>query len=207
MHAELRARILEGELAPGSRLHQAELSAELGVSRTPLREALSRLAAEGLVEALPQRGARVAGIGVSDMEEAYRARLVIEPAAAAMAAAEPVPASLEEMERAIAEHRRNLDDAFAAFDANRAFHMALVEACGNQFLVRFAEMLWVGRLGRTIYLAQDEPPDFIRRDADEHAAIAAAIRTGDGERARRLTHDHILAALRLLQEVVASQAA
>ena len=82
----LRARILAGALEPGARLHQEGLSEELGVSRTPLREALGRLAADGLVDVLPNRGARVADVRPEDMRAAYEARLVIEPAAAGLAA-------------------------------------------------------------------------------------------------------------------------
>ncbi|MBS1677976.1 MAG: GntR family transcriptional regulator [Actinobacteria bacterium] len=194
----MKTRILAGEMAPGSRLHQAQLSEELGTSRTPLREALSRLAVEGLVELLPQRGARVVDLKLEDMESAYGARLVIEPAAAALAAELADPAAIKKMERAIASHRSHAEDAKAVFQDNRAFHLALVEASGNPFLSRFAESLWVGRLGRTIYTAQGEPLALIQRDAAEHAAIAAAIAAGDPALARRLTHEHIAGARELL---------
>src|SRR3954454_25123984 len=86
VYAILRERILAGELEPESRLHQEGISAELGVSRTPVREAIARLAAEGLVELLANRGARVAAIGEHDMEAAYVARLAFEPLAARLAA-------------------------------------------------------------------------------------------------------------------------
>jgi len=207
VHGVLRERILEGELAPGARLHQSQLSVELGVSRTPLREAISRLASDGLVELVPQRGARVAEVKPAAMDDAYAARLVVEPAAAALAAAQALEPALQAMEAAIGEHRRHLDDPDAAFQANRAFHLALVAASGNEFLERFAQMLWMGRLGRTIYSAQREPPAFIRKDADEHAAIAAAIRRGDAEEAERLTGEHIAAARVLLHEALKEQAA
>lgn len=207
IHAVLRERIREGDLPPGSRLHQSQLSVELGVSRTPLREAISRLAAEGLVELLPQRGARVAEVRPEAMDDAYAARLVIEPAAAALAAAAPDETALRAMDAAIVEHRRHVQRPDLAFQANRAFHLALVAASGNHFLERFAQMLWMGRLGRTIYLTQDEPPAFIRKDADEHAAIAAAVRAGDPKRAERLTYEHIAAARILLHQALADEAA
>src|ERR1044071_6821228 len=82
----IRDRIDDGRLARGSRLHQEDLAAELGVSRTPVREALRRLAAEGRVEMLTNRGARVADIDLDSMPEPYDARLVLEPGAAALAA-------------------------------------------------------------------------------------------------------------------------
>src|SRR3954469_9513906 len=86
VYAILRERILAGELEPDSRLHQEGISAELGVSRTPVREALARRAADGLVDLLANRGARVAGVTTHDMEDAYVARLGIEPLAARLAA-------------------------------------------------------------------------------------------------------------------------
>ena len=94
VYAILRERILAGELEPESRLHQEGISAELGVSRTPVREAIARLAAEGLVELLANRGARVAAVRPGDMEAAYVARLGIEPLAARLAAARRDPAEL-----------------------------------------------------------------------------------------------------------------
>lgn len=197
-HAILRERILAGELAPGSRLHQAGLAKALGISRTPLREALGRLAADGLVELLPNRGARVAEVGPEDMRAGYDARLVIEPAAAALAAARGDRDAIARMRDAIAEHRAALRDVPAAFAANRAFHLALVEASGNPYLVRFAETLWSARLGLRIYETQGEPPEFIARDADDHEAIADAVAARDAARAEELTRGHIAAAMELL---------
>ena len=86
--ALLRAGILSGELAPGSRLVVADLADRYGVSPTPLREALRRLAAEGLVEWLPQRGARVASATRRDAEDLYELRLALEPVALGQSIAE-----------------------------------------------------------------------------------------------------------------------
>ena len=206
VYAELRERILEGELAPGARLHQEGLSEELGVSRTPLREALGRLAADGLVDLLPNRGARVADVRPQDMEVAYEARLVVEPAAAALAAQRATDGVDAGMRAAIAEHRASIDSFAAAFDANRAFHLALVRAAGNPYLDRFAETLWVVRIGMRVYQAQREPPEFIRRDADEHEAIADAVAAGEVDRAHELTRHHISGAIGLLREQLAADA-
>ena len=207
VYAELRERILEGELAPGARLHQEGLADELGVSRTPLREALGRLAADGLVDLLPNRGARVADVRPSDMEIAYEARLVVEPAAAALAAQRATEGVEAEMRAAITAHRASITDFAAAFDANRAFHLALVRAAGNPYLDRFAETLWVVRVGMRVYQAQREPPEFIRKDADEHEAIADAVAAGEVDRAHELTRRHISGAIALLREQLAADAA
>ena len=202
-YAALRERILSGDLHHHAKLHQEELAEELGVSRTPVREALGRLAADGLVELLPNRGARVADITPEDMRSSYEARLVIEPAAAALAARRRDIGATRAMRRAIAAHRTADGDVDAAFDANRDFHLALVAAAGNAFLSRFVELLWARRIGFRIYEAQRESPDLIAMDAEQHAAIADAVERGDGARAERLTREHIADAMGLLLDAVA----
>jgi DNA-binding GntR family transcriptional regulator len=198
VYTELRARILDGDLEHGQRLHQEAVSAALGVSRTPVREALGRLAAEGLVQLLPQRGARVAPVRPEDIRSAYEARLVIEPGAAALAARRPAAErGLDDMRAAI-EAMRGAEEVRAAFLANRDFHLAVVRASGNDHLLRFAEMLWVRRLGLTIYSEQRRLPAFLELDADAHAAIADAIAAGEPNHAERLTWEHIGHAMALL---------
>jgi DNA-binding GntR family transcriptional regulator len=205
VYAALRERIMAGEIAPDERLHQEALAEELGVSRTPLREALSRLAADGLVELLPNRGARVAAVSAEDMEAAYEARLHLEPAAAGLAAQRAEPADLEPMRHAIADHRRAVDDLRRAFMANRAFHLAVVEAAHNPYLLRFAEGLWGGRAAMQFYLTQPEPPAFIATGADDHEAVLDAIAGGDARAAQRLMRDHIVAASKLLRDYLAEE--
>src|SRR5437764_7946604 len=86
VYLAIRERITNGSLPRGGRVHQEDLAEELGVSRTPVREALRRLAAEGLVEMRTNRGARVADVDPGGMRRAYEARLVVEPGAARLAA-------------------------------------------------------------------------------------------------------------------------
>jgi DNA-binding transcriptional regulator YhcF (GntR family) len=121
VHAELLERIVAGELPPGARLRQEALAEELGVSRTPLREALARLVSEGLVEFVPNRGATVANRDFGDMEEAWRARLVIEPGAARLAAERREPAVIERMRDTVVRQRSVADDVTASFALNRDF--------------------------------------------------------------------------------------
>jgi DNA-binding GntR family transcriptional regulator len=169
-----------------------------------VREALGRLAADGLVELLPNRGARVADITPGDMRASYEARLVIEPAAAALAAQRADAAALAAMRAAIAAHRRSYGDVRAAFTANRDFHVELVAASGNEFLARFVEHLWARRIGLRIYEAQRESRALIALDADQHEAIADAVQAHDGELAQRLTREHIGAAMALLLDDIAA---
>ncbi len=186
----LRARILDGSVAPGARLRQEALADELGVSRTPLREALRRLASEGLVELEANRGARVPALTRADLMAAYDARLAIEPGAARLAAVVRDEAALRRMDGAIAAHRRASGSA-ALFEANRAFHLALVAAAANEHLSRLAEFLWAARIGALIYGRQDETAAEVAADADEHAAIAAAVAAADADEAERLVREHV----------------
>jgi DNA-binding GntR family transcriptional regulator len=197
VYAALRFRIVSGELARGTKLRQEALAEELGVSRTPLREALRRLAAEGLVEFLPNRGARVTQLQLKQIRAAYEARLALEPGAARFAARRRPAGEIAAMHAAIADQRRRRRsrDAYAA---SRAFHLALVHAAGNEYLARFAETLWVPGLAEAIYERQAANPDALRHDVPEHAAIVEAIEAGDEDRAAELTRAHIASALATL---------
>ena len=188
----LRERIRTGEIPPGTRLRQEVLAEELGISRTPLREAMRLLAADGLVELEPNRGAIVTALRHDDQVAFWEARLALEPAAARLAAERPSATGIEAMRTAIAEQRSARADG-EGFAANRAFHLALVAAAGNPHLDRFAETLWVRAVGQSIYTAQSSDAAVVAAYADQHAAMLAAIERGDAELAERLTREHILA--------------
>jgi DNA-binding GntR family transcriptional regulator len=191
----IRDRIIQGSLERGARIHQEDLAEELGVSRTPVREALRRLAAEGLVEMRTNRGARVADVCQSDMQSAYEARLVIEPGAARLAAGAGLPAPIARMRAALSAQRRAIPNVRRSFDANREFHIALVQGSGNPFLVQFVQRLWVSRIGEVIYERQSETPERMSLDADEHEQILAAVEAGNGRRAESLTRRHLTEAM------------
>jgi DNA-binding GntR family transcriptional regulator len=194
VYRAVRGAIVAGELPRGARLRQAQLASQLGVSRTPLREALRRLATEGLVVLEPNRGATVVSDDPADMRDAWLARLALEPGAARLAAERRDAAAVERMRHAIGEQRRTAGDLAASFDANRDFHLALVGGAGNSHLSRFAEMLWVPRIGVAILGGQSEDPRRVIAWADEHEQIAAAVAAGEADRAERLTRAHIAAA-------------
>jgi DNA-binding GntR family transcriptional regulator len=201
----IRDRISDGTLPRGGRLHQEDLAAELGVSRTPVREALRRLAAEGLVEMHTNRGARVADIDAADMPTPYEARLVVEPGAARLAAERGLTGPQQRMRDAIARQRAAIPDVARSFAANRDFHIALVEAAGNELVLRFVQNLWVSRIGAAIYELQAETPEQMRQDADEHEEILEAIVGGDARRAESLTRRHVAGALRRLSRLPKSE--
>ncbi|MBV8940896.1 MAG: GntR family transcriptional regulator [Solirubrobacterales bacterium] len=203
VYAAIRERIADGSLPRGARVHQEGLAEELGVSRTPVREALRRLAAEGLVQMRTNRGAKVLDIDRGGMRAAYEARLVIEPGAARLAAKHSNSEAQERMAAALAAQRQALRSVARSFEANRAFHLALVAASGNEFLVRFAEQLWVARIGAAIYERQLKVQERLLLDISEHEQILTAVRTGDGRRAESLTRSHLVEAMRLSTDILA----
>jgi len=193
VYTALRERILSGDLPRASKLRQVSLAEEMGVSRTPLREALRRLAAEGLVDFSPNRGATVSELDFGDMRHAWAARVALEPGAARLAAERRDPDGVAAMREAIADQRSADGERGQSFSANRAFHLALAAASGNPHLTRFAEMLWVPRIGVPIYAAQAAEPAGPSAWADEHERIADAIEGGDADAAERLTRAHVAA--------------
>lgn len=198
VYVVLRARIAGGEIERGSRLHQEDLATELGVSRTPIREALRRLAAEGLVDLFANRGARVATANPEQLRSSYETRLVVEPGAARLAAERLLERPLERMRAAIREEEAAGDSAERHYKANRDFHLALIEATGNPQLVQFMEHVWIGRIGATLYEYGTERPQGLRADHDAHSSIASAIESGNGDEAERLARGHLQRSLALL---------
>jgi DNA-binding GntR family transcriptional regulator len=193
VHAALLERIVAGELAPGARLRQEALAEELGVSRTPLREALVRLSSEGLVEFTPNRGATVAGRDLSDMRQAWLARLVIEPGAARLAAERRDEEAIERLRESVRRQREVAGDVTTSFVLNREFHLTLVAASGNAHLAQFDELLWLTRIGLPIFARQAHGRKQVRAWAREHEAITEAVAAGDPDAAERSTREHIAA--------------
>jgi DNA-binding GntR family transcriptional regulator len=199
VYRRIRSLILSGELPPGEQLRQEALAEGLGTSRTPLREALNRLASEGLIEFRPHRSAVVAQFSQRDIEVDYEARVIVEPAAARLAAERRDPATLLALERAIGAARRAGRDVEALFDANRAFHVALVGGSGNPHLARFVESLWGGRIAPVFYARQARLPGRRTRDVAEHEEILRLVCDGDGDGAARAVREHLDAALTQLR--------
>jgi DNA-binding GntR family transcriptional regulator len=202
VYVAIRDRITSGSLPRGARVHQEDLAEELGVSRTPVREALRRLAAEGLVEMRTNRGARVADIDQGGMRGAYDARLVVEPGAARLAARRRLPEPLARMRAAVASQRRSLRSVERSFEANREFHLALVAASGNDYLLQLVERLWVARIGGAIYERQVETQERMVLDVREHEQILEAIEAGDARRAESLTRRHLADAMRRSMDIL-----
>jgi DNA-binding GntR family transcriptional regulator len=199
VYAALRERIANGELERGSRLHQEDIASEFGVSRTPVREALRKLAAEGLVDLFANRGARVATATDEQLRSSYETRLAVEPGAARIAAKRQIPEAIEAMRAAIREEEKAGRSSAKHFHANRAFHLAVIEGTGNPQLVSFMEHVWIGRIGATLYEARLDPKG-LSADHEAHIAIADAIEKGKPAEAERLVRGHLERALELIFE-------
>lgn len=193
VYRELLEAILTGKIQPGQMLPQDTLARQLGVSRTPLREALMRLASEGLVQLEANRGARVTGLDFGDMQHAWRARIVLESGAARLAAVLREENALDRMRLAIERQRRTADNIEESLLANREFHLALVAGSGNPYLIRFAEMLWTFQIAVPIFGRQAETPGEALAWADDHERILEAVAAGNVDSAEELTRRHISA--------------
>ena len=191
VYDHLREEILTGHLEPGAELAEVALSEQLGVSRGPLREAIGRLAAEGLVTVRPRRGAVVRSLSKEEFLELYQVREALEMMAVRLA----VPrlgaadfATLQGLIETMAKHAER-DEIAEFFEANVAFHGYLFAASGNGKLQEVYRQL-LGQIGRyrirSLALRGN-----LQRSVAEHAAILRAARRGDAERAAHLMSEHV----------------
>lgn len=191
VYEHLRKEILEGRLEPGAELTEVALAEQLGVSRGPLREAIGRLAAEGLVTVSPRRGAVVRSLSKEEFLELYQVREALERMAVQLA----VPRLTDEqfdgltsLTEEMATHAAgNKVEAF--FEANLSFHARLLEASGNEKLQELYQQL-LDQLGR-YRLRSLTLRGNLQRSVSEHKAILRAARRGDAERAAQLMAEHI----------------
>ena len=187
----LRELIEQGRLAPGARLNERLLTAQLGVSRTPLREAFKVLATEGLVELLPNRGAVVTQLDPGRLSEALAVMGALEALAGELACANATDAQLNEIRalhyEMLAHHARG--DLAGYFKFNQAIHLKLVKYSGNATLHTIYRQL-NGNVRRARYMANlsKERWDAAVREHDE---ILAALAARDVKRIKTLLSDHL----------------
>lgn len=190
-YAEIKRRILDNAMPADSQYLEQELAEELGMSRTPVREALIRLADERLVEIIPRHGARVLPLSIEDMREVYELLTELEAVAARRVAERtPSPKQLAELEAAVAAMDQALlrDDLYAWAKHDDRFHRKLVELSGNSRLKSvvgtFSDQVHRARM-QTL-MKRPRPVDSNR----DHAAVVAAIRNGDGNQAYTIHRRH-----------------
>lgn len=200
----LRDRILAGTLAAGEPLRQEALAAELGVSRIPLREALQRLEAEGLVVLLPHRGAVVAELPVDDVRELFELRAMLESDLIRRAVPRATAADHAAVRAAAAAFERALGsgEVGALGEANRRLHLALYQPAGRPRTIDIFTRLH--QQSDRLLRLQLTLTDGGSRAMREHRAIAAASRRGDAAGAARLVRAHILGAGERLARALAA---
>ena len=197
---QIRALVLSGDLSPGARLGQVELAERFGISRTPIREALRRLSGEGLVDFHPNRGFRVADLGLDAVLRRLEVRAIVEPGIARLAAQRRTAEDLKALRQAIAREAK-ARSAGAAHDASRDFHIALARATHNDELVRTLDSLWLVEVGRRLLSRRSASEPWVSADVDDHEAIADAVERQEAERAAALMSSHIGEALQHWQNV------
>ncbi|MGB1655018.1 MAG: GntR family transcriptional regulator [Acidimicrobiales bacterium] len=187
-YADLRNRIVRLDFAPGDVLREDALQELLGLGRTPIREALQRLAREHFITVIPRRGMFVSGIDVSELSMLFETRTVLEPYAARLAAARGTDDHWVRMAGAL----DGVSDAAGNEDLmtiDRLGHEIMWEAAGNRFLVDTLDMLYA-QSDRLWHLYLADVAD-MSHAVEEHGEIMDALRSGDGERAGELTEEHI----------------
>lgn len=202
VYAHLRAGILDNTYPPGTPLPEEALAAKLNVSRVPVREALRRLSAEGLVVIKPRQGATVIELTSKQFLDAYQVREALEVLAIRLATPKLTSTDIDQLDALQTEMQTSADagDANAFFAANAQFHTFLVDKAGNGDLKAMYESL-IDRMRR-----YQRPSLGLRggmtKSIDEHAAILVAIREGDTERATDLMAEHIHVPQSVLEEEI-----
>jgi DNA-binding GntR family transcriptional regulator len=213
----LEEAIVSGEIAPGTVLRQEQLSERFSVSRTPIREALRRLAALGLVSFVPNRGVRVRTLSHDELWEAFLVRAELEALATELAAPRFTPEDLEELEeaeRAFGEATHALrarplegDDRWRLthdwVSANHGFHDVIYRVAEVPLIERLAKSARRSFSGHAVWApGGSEIDDLYERNDREHRAIIGALRAGSAAGARALAREHVLHSFDLLMHVL-----
>ncbi|MBA3733718.1 MAG: GntR family transcriptional regulator [Actinobacteria bacterium] len=209
--------IVSGELPPGTVLRQEQLSERFAVSRTPVREALRRLAALGLVSFEPNRGVRVRTLSREELREAFLVRAELESLATELAAPRMTDADLESLERAEADFSRATQalrsrppDEAERWQrtsdwvrANHGFHDVIYRVADSPLVERLAKSARRSFSGHAVWAPGGSETDALyERNDREHRAIIAALRAGNPGGARTLARDHVLHSYELLVHVL-----
>ena len=187
----LRSLIYDGDLIPGEKLAEQDLCDRFGVSRTPLREALKVLAGEGLVEIIPNRGARVARLTIADLDEAFPVMGALEALAGELACANIKDSQIIEIRRLHKDMMRHYQSGKLPdyFRVNEAIHDAILDAADNATLAKMKDGL-AGRIRRARYRANMSKQRWAQAVA-EHGEILSALEDRDGERLGEILKRHL----------------
>ena len=196
-YAELRTRILSGRYAAGLRLKEEQLATEIGVSRTPIREALRRLNSEHLVKYVSNQGAHVASWSEEDVDQLFTLRSMLESYAAELAAGKITAEQIERLDRLAneidaASRVRDEDHHSQFLELNNEFHRLILAAAHSERLgVIISWLVDIPIMLRTLDRYSDEN---LRRSCAHHHELVAALRARDGNWAAAIMRTHLLAA-------------
>lgn len=193
---KLRENILNGQYQENDELREASIAEELGVSRTPVREAFRQLELEGLIHIVPNKGAYVTGISSSDVADIYEIRSLLEGLCARWATEKITKDKIEEMEEVIllSEFHLAKEHYEQLIELDNRFHMQLYEACGSKILIHLLKDFhqYVQRQRQQTLSDRARSAEAV----EEHKSIMEAIRDGNAERAEKLADEHICNAYR-----------
>jgi len=188
-YMQLRQMIVRLDFATGDVLREDELRVLLGIGRTPIREALQRLQREHFVTVIPRRGMFVSGIEVSELSMLFETRAVLEPYAARLAALRGTAEQWDDMEATLARTADPSLDDEDQLALDRRCHEIIWAASGNRFLLDTLDMLYA-QSDRLWHLYLADVAD-MQHAVDEHQAILAALRSGDGDVVADLLETHV----------------
>lgn len=195
-YQEIRRRIMDGTLVPGSVLEQETLASTLSLSTTPVREALRRLESERLVNLQAHREVRVAPMTVAELQQIYAVRLELDPLAAGLAAEAATDEQLAAVSVSFGQRPR---DPIERLIQNRQLHRGIYAACGNQVLIQILDSLWDrSDRYRMVLLKTDAKEHAIE---SEHGAIVLAFARRDAQALRQLMTDHLQASMRSIVQL------
>jgi DNA-binding GntR family transcriptional regulator len=206
VYQQLRQSIVELDLPPGSPLDEVRLSQQFVMSRTPIREALVRLAADGLVTTLPNRSTIVSPIDFERLPVYFEALSLMYRVSTRVAAVRRRPEDLDKIRLCQAAYTAAVErhDVGGMIGTNRDFHVAIAEAGGNPYFTSFfSRLLDEGRRLLRLYYYQPEEDRLPRRYVGEHDAMIKAIEAGDAERCDELGAAHAAQIVRQIQDYIA----
>ena len=200
-YARILERIVSLEMPPGSVVNEARLREELGIGRTPIREALQRLGRENLVRSVPHRGTFVTDVNITDLARITEVRVVIESHAARLAAEKLTAGDREAIEELLELLARGyVTDQRDLMQLDRRIHRAIYRAARNPFLEATLERYFNLSL-RLWYLVLDHDVR-LREAVDEQVEVLRAVLAGDGERAEAVMRKHVIGFEREIRKVL-----
>jgi DNA-binding GntR family transcriptional regulator len=202
----LHRHIIAGKYGPGDWLRQEDIASQMGVSMTPVREALDLLVAAGLAERVPYRGVRVREMSTKDIVEAYGMRLVLEAMIARDAAVNITSQQVAGLKKILDEMKRHvkLNEMPKERQLSREFHAAIAEASGNGLLIKLYAVVANAFPDWLLYEALYRKPELLTNSVaqtfEEHTAILNALMKGDADKAVRVSIDHVQDSGKWLEE-------